>query len=232
VSIERVLDQYIITPQQDVNGVFEMLWFNVSDGTSSHNHALTLTVLPVGDPPVASITSIQPVAGSSTATMQWTVIDVDGTTNTNAAVFVDGEEVSVSHSCLEEGLSTQCVTLIPLPSSPSGIVMVELKVHDDELDSDVVVSYALDFASSDTVSPSEGNDGSASSIDLQTSLIVAAALLLTLATLLTVALRSRDASKPSGGTPSTSIKTDEVVEVEVEVEKEPSGLLARVNRRR
>tara|TARA_X000001036_G_scaffold175775_1_gene166363 strand:+ start:27418 stop:30195 length:2778 start_codon:yes stop_codon:yes gene_type:complete len=234
VSIERVLDQYIITPQQDVNGVFEMIWFNVSDGTSSHNHALTFTVLPVGDPPVASITSIQPVAGSSTATMQWTVIDVDGTTNTNAAVFVDGEEVSVNHSCLEEGLSTQCVTLIPLPSSPSGIVMVELKVHDDELDSDVVVSYALDFASSDTGSPSEENDGSASSIDLQTTLIVTAALLLTLATLLTVALRSRDASKPSGGIPSTSIKTDEVVEVEVEVEveKEPSGLLARVNRLR
>ncbi len=232
VTIERVLDQYLIVPQKDVNGVFEMIWFNVSDGTSSYNHSLTLTVLPIGDPPTASITSIQRVAGSETATMQWTVIDVDGSTNTNATVYVSGVEVSVSHSCLVEGLSTQCVTLIPVPTNVDGIVMVELKVHDDELDSDVVVSYALDSTSSNTASTSQDDDDSASSIDLQTSLIVTAALLLTLGALLTVALRSRDAVDSSSGSQPANIKPVEEAEVEVEVEEEPSGLLARVNRLR
>jgi hypothetical protein len=110
--------------------------------------------------------------------------------------------------------------------------MVELKVYDDELDSDVVVSYALDSTSSDTASTSQDDDDSASSIDLQTSLIVTAALLLTLGALLTVALRSRDAVDSSSGSQPANIKPVEEAEVEVEVEEEPSGLLARVNRLR
>ena len=78
-----------MTPQQDVFGVFESVWLNVSDGTSTHAHNMTVTVEPVGDLPFVSIESVQGLSGS-TANMYWSVVDVDGEVNTQANVSVDG----------------------------------------------------------------------------------------------------------------------------------------------
>ena len=232
ITIERVLDEYIIAPEKDVNGQFTNIWFNVTDGVTSHNQSLTLTILPVGDLPVASIMSIQLVAGSDTATMQWKVLDVDGATNTNATVFLDDEEVIVTHSCLDDGLSTQCVTLLPIPSGLDRVVMIELKVHDDELDRDVVATYTFDPIPTDAGPSIQDNDDSASSsLDIQTSLVLTGFILLGLIAFLMFALRSRGEMKLPSTSQPNELKSVEV-EVEVEVEEKPSGLLARAKRLR
>jgi hypothetical protein len=162
--------------------------------------------------------------------MQWSVSDVDGVLNTNATVFLGEQEVDVSHSCLNEGTSTaQCVTLIPISSDVGDIVMVKLKVHDDELDRDVVATYALDLTTSTADTNSEDEESTGSSINLQTSLLTAGVLLAILASLLVYAVRSRStgAAHQSGVAP-----IEPEVEVEIQTEEEPSGLLARVNRLR
>jgi len=229
LSVQRVLNEFLITPQQDYNGQFDSVWVNVTDGTTSYNHPFTITVRPVGDLPFASVTSIQRVDGSNTATMQWSVSDVDGVLNTNATVFLDEQEIDVSHSCLNEGLSSaQCVTLIPVSSDLDTIVMVKLKVHDDELDRDVVATYALDLTTSSTNTNSGGGgDSTGSSVGSQTTLVIAGLVLIVLGGLLMYAVRSRSA----GALAQSGIKTVEV-EVEVDAEDEPSGLLARANRLR
>jgi hypothetical protein len=94
----------------------------VSDGSTSHAFSFNVDVRPVGDVPVVGITSIERNEGSDTATMQWTVLDVDGEVNTDGQVLIDGNEVSSNHSCLETTPGAyQCVTLIPLgaTSNPS-----------------------------------------------------------------------------------------------------------------
>ena len=231
LSVQRVLNEYLITPQQDYNGQFEMVWFNVSDGTTSYNHPFTITVQPVGDLPFASITSIQRVAGSNTATMQWSVSDVDGVLNTNATVFLGEQEIDVSHSCLNEGPSAaQCVTLIPISSDLDATVMVKLKVHDNELDRDVVATYNLDLTTSST-NTNSGDEGDSvdSSVDSQTVLFIAGFVLIVLGGLLMYAIRSRSTDSMSQNE-TANVEVD--VEVSVEVDDEPSGLLARANRLR
>ena len=229
LSVQRVLNEFVFTPQQDYNGRLEMVWINVTDGTTSYNHPLTITVQPVGDLSFASITSIQRVAGSNTATMQWSVSDVDGVLNTNATVFLDEQEIEVSHSCLNDGPSAaQCVTLIPIASDLDALVMVKLKVHDDGLDRDVVATYALDLTTSSTNTNSgDEGDSTGSSVDSQAILLMTALVLIVLGGLLMYAVRSRS----SGAQRKTEITTVEV-ELEVEADDEPSGLLARANRLR
>ncbi|MDG1552096.1 MAG: hypothetical protein P8Q87_01085, partial [Candidatus Poseidonia sp.] len=154
---------------------------------------------------------------------------VDGVLNTNATVFLDEQEIEVSHSCLNEGPSAaQCVTLIPIASDLDALVMVKLKVHDDGLDRDVVATYALDLTTSSTNTNSGGEgDSTGSSVDSQAILLVTAFILIALGGLLMYAVRSRSA----GAVGESGITTVEV-ELEVEADDEPSGLLARANRLR
>ena len=90
-----------ITPDTDVNGEFGVLWLNVTDGLSSHTFSFGLTVSPVGDLPFLSISTIERISGGSSATIQWTILDVDGIANTNAEVLIDGAVVPTNHSCIE-----------------------------------------------------------------------------------------------------------------------------------
>ncbi len=146
-----------MTPQQDVFGVFEGVWLNVSDGTSAHSHNMTVAVEPVGDLPFASIESVQGLSGS-TANMYWSVVDVDGAVNTQANVSVDGVSVAVNHSCLSSGTGAyQCVTLLPVPADTSTSLYVELEIYDAELDRSVIASKVVDLSSVDD----GGNDTSA-----------------------------------------------------------------------
>ena len=123
-----------LVPEQDVYGVFDNVWLNVSDGTSVLA-GLNITVEPVGDLPLVSIESVQ--ASGSTANMYWSVLDVDGTVNTAANVYVDGTgggEPFVFGS----GMGPPCVTLLPMSSNPSTSLYLELELFDEELDEDIV----------------------------------------------------------------------------------------------
>ena len=155
-TLEGNLDAFGVTlangtvemaPRQDVFGVFEGIWLNVSDGTSAHAHNMTVTVEPVGDLPFVSIESVQGLSGS-TANMYWSVVDVDGAVNTQANVSVDGVAVMVNHSCLSSGTGAyQCVTLLPVTGDTSTSLYVELEIYDGELDRSVIANKVVDLSS-------------------------------------------------------------------------------------
>lgn len=133
-----------LTPKQDVFGVFEGVWLNVSDGTSAYAHNMTVTVEAMGDLPFVSIESVQGLSGS-TANMYWSVVDVDQTVDTQANVTVDGVVVDVNHSCLNSGAGAfQCVTLLPVPADSSTSFFIELEIYDAGLDRSVIASKVVD----------------------------------------------------------------------------------------
>ena len=121
LTASLVNGSFELVPEQDVYGVFDDVWLNVSDGTSVHSGQLNITVEPVGDLPFVSIESVQGMSGS-TANMYWSVLDVDGTVNTAANVSVDGARVVVNHSCLSSGTgptsASRCCPCPPIRPPP------------------------------------------------------------------------------------------------------------------
>ncbi len=211
-----------ITPIADLNGVFGPFQLNVTDGKSTYNGALFLEVLPVPDLPFLSISNIQALEGGSTATMQWSVGDVDGAVNTDAEVVVDNQTVSVDHSCLTSTSTVfQCVSLIPLPATDE-VVLVEVKVSDDELNRTVITRYLFDGSQASLVNDETSSKDDGSLVNIGAALVVLLLLFSVLGGGAFVYWRSSDD------------ESDFVVEQEIEDGSdgdEPSGgLLARVAR--
>jgi len=165
-----------LEPEPDWNGVLTDVWINVSDGGSTRGHPLNVTVAPIGDAPVASISSFQILEGSNTATMQWRVVDADGSINTSGTVLVGGVEVAANHSCLADGPNAaQCVSLLAVPSGLSGSVPIELRLWDEELMRTSVVNFLYDAGGNTSLTT---DDGSAAEAGLPTTWVVGGLALL------------------------------------------------------
>ncbi|DAC21219.1 MAG TPA: hypothetical protein D7H91_04505, partial [Candidatus Poseidoniales archaeon] len=144
LSVSLVNNSFELVPANDAFGIYQGLWLNVSDGSTTHSENLSLTIAAVGDLPFVAIESVQGMSGS-TANMYWSVADVDGSVNTEASVSVDGTVVEVSHSCLSSSNGVyQCVTLLPFSPGSATSVYIELEVYDDELERSVIASKVFD----------------------------------------------------------------------------------------
>lgn len=212
-----------ITPAPDTHGQFDNLWLNVTDGTSTHSDQFTLVVTPVGDMPVASIQAVQRLSESNSATMQWSMLDIDGALNTSGVLTINGVEIPTNHSCLFESSTTaQCVTIIPLPDSQSVTKDFKLKLHDDELDRDIVVSYIFeDTQQGGGVTDSNSQEDSTSG--LLPPVLIGGGLLVLLVLLALLARRR-------GGEESDPSELDEHVMNQDERNTSSGGLLARAER--
>ena len=223
VSVAQVNNSMVFTPRTDFFGVIEEVWLNVSDGSTTHSAALTLTVQPVSDLPFVNIESVQ-LLGGSTANMYWSVADVDGVVSTDANVSVDNVNVAVNHSCLSSASGVyQCVTLLPLNGASSTSVYIELEIYDAELSRSVVANIVFDPSSSNTTNNGQNNAEQDDAGGLGSGLFVGAGLVL-LMTLVAGAImfvRRRD----------DVVETPQISEPEpVEAESSGGGLLARANR--
>jgi len=216
-------ESFTLTPAPDINGQFDNLWLNVTDGTSTHSDQFTLVVTPVGDMPVASIQAVQRLSESNSATMQWSMLDIDEALNTSGMLTINGVEIPTNHSCLFESPTTaQCVTIIPLPDSQSVTMDFKLKLHDDELDRDIVVSYIFeDTQQGGGVTDSNSQEDSTSG--LLPPVLIGGGLLVFLVLLALLARRrGGEESDPSG--------LDEHVTNQDERNASSGGLLARAER--
>ena len=215
-------DSLLMTPSRDVNGVFSGLWLNVSDGSTSHAFSFNVDVRPVGDAPVVGITSIERNEGSDTATMQWTVLDVDGEANTDGQVLIDGNEVSSNHSCLESTPGAyQCVTLIPLGATSNTSLYVQLVIHDMELDRNVIADKVIDPSQGgQTAQPSSEADDAAGAVVVWVQTILVLVIIV--------------GSMLAGWLMWSSKQTAEASVTQASTEEEPQasggGLLARAER--
>lgn len=215
---------FVLEPSKDFNGLIDNLWLNVTDGGSAYEHLFTLDVRPVGDLPFVAISAVQRVDGGSTATMQWSLVDVDGTADTNALVLVDAMAVTVNHSCLSSSPGAyQCVTLLPLPATQDSL-NIELSVHDGELDRTVVTSFVFDPDNASSVkdtqdTAAQGGDG------LNASLLLGALGLLGVLSLgAMVLMKNRSPSNPP-------VEVHSDTEQPQERTSESKGLLARAKER-
>ena len=223
LQVAQSNESFTLTPAPDINGPFDNLWLNVTDGTSTHSHQFTLVVTPVGDMPVASIQAVQRLSESNSATMQWSMLDIDEALNTSGMLTINGVEIPTNHSCLFESPTTaQCVTIIPLPDSQSVTMDFKLKLHDDELDRDIVVSYIFeDTQQGGGVTDSNSQEDSTSGL-LPPVLIGGGLLVLLILLALLARRRGGEESDPSG--------LDEHVTNQDERNASPGGLLARAER--
>jgi len=174
--------------------------------------------------PVVGISSIERNDGSDTATMQWTVLDVDGEVNTDAQILLDGVEVNSNHSCLESTPGAyQCVTLIPLGQTSNTSLYVQLVIRDIELDRNVIADEVFDPSQggqSGQTSNETDDAGGATVVWIQTILVV-----VILVGLVLVGLLLRSNKRPAHASEMlTGPSTQE------EPQSSGGGLLARAER--
>ncbi len=223
VSVSQVNNSMVFTPRTDFFGVIEDVWLNVTDGSTTHSAALTLTVEPVADLPFVNIESVQ-LLGGSTANMYWSVTDVDGAVSTDANVSVDNVNVPVNHSCLSSTNGVyQCVTLLPINGDSSTSVYIELEIYDAELGRSVVANIVFDPSSSNATNNGQNDAGQDDAGGLGSGLFVSAGLVLLIVLVggAVMFLRGREdvAEVPHVPEPEP-----------VEPESSGGGLLARANR--
>ena len=223
LEVERTNASFILKPAQDFNGLVEGLWLNVTDGSSSYTFGFNLVVNPVGDLPFVAISSVQRLDGGSMATMQWSVLDVDGVANTDAEVFVDSKAVSTNHSCLENTPGVyQCVTLVPLGELTNSSVYLQIKITDHELDRSVLADYVFDpnqAQQNQTTSPPDVQGG----LLQQNGMLLLGLTALVLVGVLGWVWRTTSPKPPGNAPASTRSATEDVTE-------KTGGLLARAER--
>ena len=226
LSVSLVNNSFELVPANDAFGIYQGLWLNVSDGSTTHSENLSLTIAAVGDLPFVAIESVQGMSGS-TANMYWSVADVDGSVNTEASVSVDGTVVEVSHSCLSSSNGVyQCVTLLPFSPGSATSVYIELEVYDDELERSVIASKVFDPLS-DNSSNNQQSESEEDDAEGALALIVGAGgfVLVLLAGAAFVFFRSRGEDDVE-----SSLASPRAVEPSTQESTQGSGLLARAER--
>ena len=226
LSVSLVNNSFELVPANDAFGIYQGLWLNVSDGSTTHSENLSLTIAAVGDLPFVAIESVQGMSGS-TANMYWSVADVDGSVNTEASVSVDGTVVEVSHSCLSSSNGVyQCVTLLPFSPGSATSVYIELEVYDDELERSVIASKVFDPLS-DNSSNNQQSESEEDDAEGALTLIVGAGgfVLVLLAGAAFVFFRSRGEDDVE-----SSLSSPRAVEPSTQESTQGSGLLARAER--
>ena len=122
--------------------------------------------------------------------MHWTVADVDGAVNTEAVITVDGMIVDVNHSCLSGGSGAyHCLSQLPLPTTGSSTVLIELEVYDEELQRSVVANIVYEPTTSNQTSDEPQNAQQDESSNLNIAILAGIGALVLLAVAVLVLIR-------------------------------------------
>lgn len=135
----------VLTPQEDINGDAGVLTLRVSDGTTTYEQNLSMEISSVPDAPIISIQS-STLLDTSSATIQWLVMDVDGLPRQEVDIIINDETLqNVSHSCLiSNQVTISCVSMVPLPYSEEEMYGIEVIYFDEELQSYYTANLVLD----------------------------------------------------------------------------------------
>ncbi len=214
VTLEN--NSLIFSPAEHANGDAGMLNLQVSDGTTSYQENLTMSIANVPDAPVISIQS-STLLDDTSATIQWVVADADGLPRQEVEIFINNEElVNLTHSCLiSNDVTISCVSMLPLPFSEDKSYGVEIKYLDEELQSYVVASLVLDGGTvNQTTIPSNAEETSNALPVEMVGLVVGACIVL--AGIVRLFLGREGQSSPSVDEPKET----------------PRGLLARAQQKK
>lgn len=135
VEVLRAASQIIITGSMDYSGYDNSVFLNVSDGTSTYDAVLNITILGLPDAPAVTIKELNAVDERSGGLMWW-VYDPDGVIPSEASISINGTMLeNLSHSCsLDVSTSTnRCLTFLEYPSDVNGVVEIRVAVVDADL---------------------------------------------------------------------------------------------------
>ena len=135
IEVLRAASQIIITGSMDYSGYDNSVFLNVSDGTSTYDAVLNITILGLPDAPAVTIKQLNAVDERSGGLMWW-VYDPDGVIPSEASISINGTMLeNLSHSCsLDVSTSTnRCLTFLEYPSDVNGVVEIRVAVVDADL---------------------------------------------------------------------------------------------------
>ncbi len=226
--------ELIISPSNDVNGLNQLHWLNVSDGNSEFSYPLSVNITPIPDAPVLNVETPMPFTDSNTAvSVQWSVFDADGDQESpNPRLIADGELLdNFTNNCiLQDDGKFQCVILLELPEDHDDNVTLRVSIEDSQFSSEFAVYTNILYNQTIPVVETEEDQSSSDELSSQVIIGIIAILVLLILVLLIFIRRASD---------STTVMVDmnseqeiSVVEQELDVDLSPTGLLSRIQQKK
>jgi len=226
--------ELIISPSNDVNGLNQLHWLNVSDGDSEFSYPLSVNITPIPDAPVLNVETPMPFTDSNTAvSVQWSVFDADGDQESpNPRLIADGELLdNFTNNCiLQDDGKFQCGILLELPEDHDDNVTLRVSIEDSQFSSEFAVYTNILYNQTIPVVETEEDQSSSDELSSQVIIGIIAILVLLILVLLIFIRRASD---------STTVIVDmnseqeiSVVEQELDVDLSPTGLLSRIQQKK
>jgi hypothetical protein len=226
--------QLIISPSNDVNGLNQLHWLNVSDGNSEFSNLLSVNITPTPDAPVLSVETPSPFTDSNTAvSVQWSVFDADGEPESpEPRLIADGVLIdNFTNNCiLQEDGKFQCVILLELPEDHDDNVTLRVSIEDSEFSSEFAVYANILYNQSFTVIETEDDESSSSELSSQVIIGIIAFLVLMILILLIFIRKSSNSPTAIAGI--ANVEEVSVVEQELDIDLSPTGLLSRIQQKK
>ena len=226
--------ELIISPSNDVNGLNQLHWLNVSDGNSEFSYPLSVNITPIPDAPVLNVETPMPFTDSNTAvSVQWSVFDADGDQESpNPRLIADGELLdNFTNNCiLQDDGKFQCVILLELPEDHDDNVTLRVSIEDSQFSSEFAVYTNILYNQTIPVVETEEDQSSSDELSSQVIIGIIAILVLLILVLLIFIRRASDST-----TVMVNMNSEQeisVVEQELDVDLSPTGLLSRIQQKK
>ena len=234
ISVTISGQQLIISPSNDVNGLNQLHWLNVTDGNSEFSNLLSVNITPVPDAPVLSVENPTPFTDSNTAvSVQWSVFDADGESESpEPRLIADGVLLdNFTNNCiLQEDGKFQCVILLELPEDHDDNVTLRVSIEDSDFSSEFAVYTNILYNQSFTIIETEDDESSSSELSSQVIIGIIAFLVLMILILLIFIRKS--SNSPTAIVGITNEQEVSVVEQELDIDLSPTGLLSRIQQKK
>jgi hypothetical protein len=227
LSVVVAGSEMIVSPDNDVNGLNQLHWLNVSDGNSDFSRLLSVNVTPVPDAPVLTLYDVN-VIDDTAVSLAWWIFDADGTDAPEPEIKADEILLeNLTHSCIidQSDGKYQCVTMLLIPDDHDDNVTLRVAIQDSEFSSEIV-SYTSILYNQTTIIDSV--EDASDSDELSSGIIIGViGGLVVLILVLFLFIRT------SSNSPTAVVGVDNkqelsVVEQELDVDLSPSGLLSRI----
>lgn len=227
LSVVVAGSEMIVSPDNDVNGLNQLHWLNVSDGNSDFSRLLSVNITPVPDAPVLTLYDVN-VIDDTAVSLAWWIFDADGTDAPEPEIKADEILLeNLTHSCIidQSDGKYQCVTMLLIPDDHDDNVTLRVAIQDSEFSSEIV-SYTSILYNQTTIIDSV--EDASDSDELSSGIIIGViGGLVVLILVLFLFIRT------SSNSPTAVVGVDNkqelsVVEQELDVDLSPSGLLSRI----
>jgi hypothetical protein len=220
-------NQMIVSPSNDVNGLNQLHWLNVSDGNSDFSKLLSVNITPVPDAPILTLYDVN-IIDDTAVSLAWWIFDADGTDAPDPVIKADDILLeNLTHSCIidQSDGKYQCVTMLLIPENHDENVTLRVAILDPDFSSEFVSYSNIMYNQTtiqDSIEETSDNEGLSSGVIIG---IIGGLVVLILILFLFIRTSSNSPTAVVGLDNKREIS---VVEEELDIDLSPSGLLSRI----